>query len=391
MVTFNTPFKPTDVGYKEERLEVLNDLFQDMIEKDQIQAAGYCLARDGKVFSHASLGQLSFRHEDPRELLPDTIFRIASITKLFTAVAIFKLVEDGKIILHQKVGEFIEEFSHPPFNEISVANLLSHTSGLQPDPNCFENPYYMTQWDHIANGFKNGEDNWIKSALRSGMRTKPDVEWAYSSFGFVILGEIITRVSGMFVHDYIEEYILKPCEMFDSGFDDRSKKIASRRMINNERVEEYIQKILSDTYESDKEEERWNKIPSTGGGLFSTTLDLIKFGTMLLQGGSYNGKHVISRKAIEKMTARVTSSNIKDFCWNAGGVERPYGLGPDLRGGLTTIYSNGTFMHEGAGACSLIIDPVEKMVAAYCVPFMYGGWHQRALYGASAVMWSGLE
>lgn len=384
MINFATPFLPSDVNYNEERLGILNNHFTKMIEAKELQAASYCLAREGKVFAHTALGKLCYREDDERAMQPDTIHRIASVTKLFCAVAIFKLVEDGKMRLDQPVGDFIDEFKAPPFDKINVAHLLSHTSGLVADWGCFDNKYFISPWGYIEHM---KDVNWIQASLSAGMRKKPGEEWAYCSFGFVILGEIVSRVSGVFVHDYIIENIVKPCEMKDTGFNP-SIEVLKRFAIRNERMEKHINLII----DGGKEEETiWDKIPSTGGGMYSTALDLCKFGTMLLNKGTYNGKRIIGRKAIEKMTALYTTPDIKDYCWNAGGVTREYGLGPDLRHNLASLYSKGTFFHEGAGGCCLMIDPIEKLVSVWFFPFVNDVWCAHAIHNATAIMWSGLE
>lgn len=384
MICFETPYTPAQVGYNADRLKVLDAHFQKMMDADEIIAAWYCLGRDGKIFAHNAMGKFSYRKDDTREVRPDTIQRIASITKLFTATAIFKLFEDGLLRLNQTVGEFIEEFSYPPFNKINIAHLLSHTSGMQPDPGTFDNRYFKSPWYFIEN--MKG-DNWIEAALSSGMRKEPGEEWAYCSFGYCILGEIITRVSGVRAEDYIVENIVKPCEMTDSGFDITEEQV-KRHFIINEEVEKEIQDFLAN---GPKSEGIWDKIPRTGGGMYSTTLDLYKFGTMLLNKGTYNGKRVIGRKAVEKMTEFYVTTEVRDYCWNAGGVYRQYGLGPDMRCNLASLYTKGTFFHEGAGAACLIVDPFEKLVAAWFVPWRNDKWCAHGLYNAAAIMWSGLE
>jgi len=150
MISFKTDFSPEEVSYEGSRLNVLDKFFEEQIEKKKIISANYCLARDGKLFANNAVGKLSFSEEDTRELRPDTIQWIASITKLFTSVAIWKLAEDGKLRVNQNVGEIIPEFSNKPFNDITIAHLLSHTSGLHPDGGCFENKYFVSPWDHIV-------------------------------------------------------------------------------------------------------------------------------------------------------------------------------------------------------------------------------------------------
>lgn len=387
MISLATDFTPEEIGYDEGRIEVLNQFFEDLIDKKKILSANYCLGRDGKFFANNAVGKLSFREEDTRELKPDTIQRIASITKLFAATAIWQLVENGKIRVSQRVGEIIEEFDAKPFYDITIAHLLSHTSGMYPDQGAFENKYFVSPWEFIDN---DKGKNWIAASLKCGMHKKPGEEWAYCSFGYVILGEIITRVSGQFANDYIIEHIVKPCGMTDTGFNFGRAEIVSRTNIPNERREEFINKILNGTHE-EEEDNFWNKIPGTGGAMYSTSYDLCRFGTMLLKGGCIDGTRVIGRKAIEKMTTFYTPPHIKDNCWGAGGVSRQYGLGPDMRCNDASIYTLGTFFHEGAGGCCLIIDPTEKLVAAWFIPYINDAWCPEPLFNAAAVIWSGLK
>ena len=391
MIIGAVPYTPEEAGYASERIEALNRHFKKLIDSEKLLGASYCLSRNGKVFALNSMGRLTSIEGDDRPLAPHSYNRIYSITKLFCAAAIFALAEEGMLTLNQRVGEFIEEFDVPPFNEITLAHLLSHTSGLKPDPGCFENPYEVYQWEHIGQDFDAGETNWIKSALKTPPRCKPGKEWAYCTFGFVILGEVITRVSGMFAHDYIKKRLLEPCDMRESGFMEMiTKEQASKLCIKRDNEAEMLNRIMKGSTQS-AEDIFWNSIPATGGGLFSTLEDLVRFGTMLMQGGLYNGKQVLGRKTIEKMSARYTTKDIKEYCYNFGGVERAYALGPDIRRNLYSIYTEGTYFHEGAGACCLMIDPFEKMVAAWFVPYNGTSWLSEALYNASAVIWSGIR
>ena len=391
MIIGEVPYTPEEAGYAPERIDALNRHFKKLIDSEKLLGASYCLSRDGKLFALNAMGKLSIIEGDDRPLTPYSYNIVYSITKLFCAAAIFALAEEGLLNLNQRVGEFIEEFDEEPFKEITLAHLLSHTSGLKPDPGCFENPYEVYQWGHIGHGFATGELNWVKSSLRTPPRCKPGQEWAYCSFGFVILGEVITRVTGLFAHDYIKQRILEPCDMKDSGFREMLTKEQAYKLCIKRQQEVEMVDSISKGGDLSAEEILWNRVPSTAGGLFSTLEDLVKFGTMLMQGGVYKGKQVLGRKTVEKMATRYTTKDIKEYCYNFGGVERAYALGPDIRRNLYSIYTEGTFFHEGAGACCLMIDPFEKMVAAWFVPYNGTTWLSEALYNASAVIWSGIR
>jgi serine-type D-Ala-D-Ala carboxypeptidase len=387
----------TEVGYDPSRLEAVNRHLKRLIDIRELQAASYCLSRDGKVFADNAIGRLTYKEDDARELRPDSIQWIASITKIITAAAVFKLVEDGFIRPNQSVGEILPEMSSPPFNTITIAMLLSHTSGLNPDDGCFENRHYKSPWDFIA---MMPDANWLEAGLSVGMRSKPGTEWAYCSFGFVILGEIITRVSGLDVHDFIRREIFEPCGMADTAFPwrlmakeedrDKGRALFARMAVRTEERERDIAAVSSGGT-GKKLDSPFVKVPGTGGGISSTASDLCKFGNMLMNGGTtFEGKRILGRKTVERMTELYTGPEIKDFCWGAGGVHRMYALGPDKRRTADSLYSPGYYYHEGAGGCALIIDPQERMVASWFVPFVDDVWRPAAIYGTGAVIWSGL-
>jgi len=389
--------KLADVGYDEKRLEVLNNHFQKLINDGEIQCATYCVSRKGKVFANGAIGKKSFRTEDNTPVQPDSIRWIASITKVFTAVAVMKLVEDGITRLDIPVGEILPQFNTPPYNGVTLFQLLTHTSGMYADGGCFDNKYQTNYWKMIEDAYKLCDEekkkdfDWLTAALGTignGFRVKPDTEWAYCSFGFVILGVVIEKLTGISAHKFIEDNICKPLGMNDTQFDLTPERI-KRFIVTDEEFEKYCKDFVSGNI---KEENKWIgeklKIPSTGGGLDSTAFDVNRFGNMMLFGGTFGGARILGRKAAEKMTSiAVTYPN---YCWGAKETERNYGIGFDMRGGPAFTFSDGTYMHEGAGACSLYIDPKEELVAAWIVPFAKEGWWSRALFNVQNIIWSGL-
>ncbi|MDR2965449.1 MAG: hypothetical protein LBU88_06710, partial [Treponema sp.] len=130
-------------------------------------------------------------------------------------------------------------------------------------------------------------------------------------------------------------------------------------------------------------------IPGTGGALNGTPYDLIRFGNMVLYGGTFDGVRVLGRKAVEKMTT--IAVDYPNYCWGSNEKQRFYGVGFDMRNGPAFTFSQGTYMHEGAGACSLYIDPKEELVAAWIVPFAKEGWWSRALFNVQNIIWSGIK
>lgn len=394
VINGKTDCKPAETGYDESRIEMLNKRFGEMIEKKIIHGASYCIAHKGRVIAHGAVGRNNGMNiEAPMK--PDTVFGIASITKTFTAAAIMQLIEDGYIRLATYVGEILPQFAQKPFNDITLWHLLTHTSGIYPDGGCFDEPTIKNQWSLINEAAKKwdrqGEFDWIRPALALGLRRPTGREWMYSSFGFTILGEVITRVSGRNAHDYIEEKIIKPLKLNDTGFY-HTPETAARAFFSGETQKVHFEKVASgERNERDGDGSVWDKIPETCGGLHSTVYDLVRFGNAFINGGRLDGARILGRRSVEKMST-VQLCGVPDYCWNANEPNRLYGIGFDIRHGLNFSYSDRTIMHEGAGASSLDIDLAEELAAAWFVPFDEGanGWSPEPLYNVQNIIWSGL-
>lgn len=386
--------KPMETGYDESRIEVLNKRLEDMLDRKVIHGAVYCISHKGKVIAHGSIGRNNGSGIDTA-MHPDTIFEIASVTKTFAATAIMQLVEDGFIRLDTNVGEILPQFAKKPFEDITLWHLLTHTSGLYPDGGCFPEAAPKSAWELVdaqAEKWDGKSDfDWISAGISPGLRRPIGAEWQYCSFGFAILGEVVTRVSGINVHDYIAERILRPLKMKDSGFYPTSENAARCFYWNSEQKEFFDKVTLGESNGHYDEGTVWGIIPNTAGGLCSTAYDLVRYGNAFIYGGRFDGARILGRKAVEKMST-VQLKGVPDYCWTAQEPNRLYGVGFDMRQGPAYSYSEGTIMHEGAGACSLDIDLKEELVAAWFVPFDEGanGWSAEPLYNVQNIIWSGL-
>ena len=164
--------------------------------------------------------------------------------------------------------------------------------------------------------------------------------------------------------------------------------MAKRAFVKHERHQKRLNEIIAGTYQENMDSV-WSKIPSTGGGLMSTTNDLIRFAHMMLGKGRLDGVRILGRKSVELMTTKQLH-NIPDYCWGANEPDRGYGLGFDMRQGYAHSYSVGTFMHEGSGTCSIDVDPVEELAVVWFVPFNKVDWVPEPLYNVQNIIWSGL-
>jgi CubicO group peptidase (beta-lactamase class C family) len=368
-----TDCSPQDVKYNPNTLDRLDEHFQGLIEKGTIQAAAYLLARDGKVFSHKSMGRKS-AFADKGEFLPDSLRPIASITKVFTTAALLQLMEQGKFFLHQPVSAFIKEFDTDMHRHITIFQLLTHTSGLKADPGNFFEPY-PEEWDNSVT-----KKNWIKKTLTGPLQFKPGTIWNYCSKGFNILAEIIARLSGMDYDRYIEEYIFKPLGMNSTFFfvpDKLKDKVSLVSEWNKERL-------------MFKREQMPSLSLFGGGGIISSLSDLWKFGQMMLNGGIFKGKRILGRKTVEA-AVKPQVKDIKAYNWQPRMFDDSF----NWTGGLCweinkhTFLSDGTYDHEGAEGAGLFIDPKENFIFVGFYPDPE--WHGEAWVSPLAIAWSGIE
>ncbi|MGN0696163.1 MAG: serine hydrolase domain-containing protein [Oscillospiraceae bacterium] len=389
-----TDCRPAETGFDESRIDVLNRRLGEMIDGRLIHGVSYCISHKGKVIAHGALGRNnSMGIESPMQ--PDTVFGTASITKTFTAAAIMQLVEDGYIRLNTPVGDILPQLAEKPFDRITLLHLLTHTSGLYPDGGCFSEAAPKDPWELIEAAAEkwdgSGEFDWISAGISAGLRRPTGSEWQYSSFGFALLGEVISRVSGMNAHDLIEERVIRPLKMTDSSFF-YTPETAAKGYIYDEEHKRYLDSVISGEINGrDGNGSVWDNIPDTAGGLHSTVYDLIRYANAYINGGRLDGARILGRKSVEKMSS-VQLHGIPDRCWGADEPERLYGIGFDIRRGPAYSYSDRTIMHEGAGASSLDIDLDEQLAAAWFVPFDEGanGWSAEPLYNVQNIIWSGL-
>ena len=292
-----------------------------------------------------------------------------------------QLVEAGKLSLGNPVCQFIEEFNTDMHRNINIMHLLTHTSGIAPDPGYFFEPYAWGWWDRLhaqeLQGYpEEHKVNWIKAMISGPVRNKPGKEWAYCTAGFTLLGEIISRVSGMECEQYIIEKIIKPLGLNNTFFDvpeDLHSRVCH--------THEWSEKRLS------TKEDRTGKPPRTGGGLYSTLHDLNSLGQMTLKKGFYNGEHILGRKSIEYMIKNHLRPNTPAFGWGSDNTDFHHGLGFNLT--LSDFMSPSTYNHEGAGRSMLYIDPEEDLVLSAFVP-SNNDWVAEAVVNTRSIVWSGL-
>ncbi|MOA13915.1 putative penicillin-binding protein PbpX [compost metagenome] len=197
----------------------------------------------------------------------------------------------------------------------------------------------------------------------------------YSSAGYAILGEIITRASGKRYEQYVMDEIVRPLGMNRTFFDVPEELQAELCIINEYEASRLNRGDM--TYIP----------PRAGGGLYSTLWDLFRFGQMLLNGGTLDGVKVLSRKSVEKLSGNALDGGINAFCWGGRIESMIHGIGAALTGPGEWI-AEGTFGHEGAGRCKLLMDRKNQAVIVFFVP-SNTDWCPESMVGTQNIIGSG--
>ena len=388
---------PESVGMSGERLKKIDGLVDDYVKNRWVAGATAIVVRNGKIVYYKGLGFDDIDKRSPMKR--DAICRIASQTKAITSVAVMMLYEDGKLLLDDPVSKYIPEFKDvrvldkfnpadssyttvPAKREITIRDLLTHTSGIgyAQIGSKEMNAIYAKAGviggigvDRVMLGDK------MKILAKMPLFNQPGEKWTYG-LSVDLLGWLVEIISGMSFDQYLSKNIFVPLGMKDTYFYLPKEKYSRLAMLYTEDSTHHIIKapehenINGDFYRD------YPNTPGTyfsgGGGLSSTAYDYAIFMQMLLNGGEYNGKRILSRNTIRMMTM----NQIGDLSLG----DNKFGLGfavvTEKASGTSTPESVGSFSWGGMFSSSYWIDPKEKIVAQLFLqlyPNSHGDIHNR--------------
>jgi CubicO group peptidase (beta-lactamase class C family) len=386
---------PEKNGFSAERLARIDKIVQQYIDSGWINGAIGLVARNGQIVYHKGLGFDNKAAGKP--MTKDVIFRIASQTKAITSVGVMQLVEQGKILLDDPISKYIPAFRKPrvleKFNkadssftsipakkEISIRELLTHTSGIGyaqiGDP--------VTTAIYAKAGVVGGIGVQAGMTLSTNMLAlaklpllhQPGEKWTYG-LNTDLLGYLIEVVSGMSLDAYFKKNIFEPLGMSDTYFYLPKEKQARLAMLH---TEDSLKRAIpmpavirvNGQFDRDYPNTVGGSFYSGGGGLASTALDYAKFMQMLLNGGDYNGKHIISKASLRLMT----TNQIGNLSRNPQ-KDVKFGLGFELVTASNygqSYVSMDSFFWGGMFSSTYWIDPREKIVAQFVLQ-MYPSSH----------------
>jgi len=323
---------------------------QPFVDSNTLAGAVTVVATKEKIVSLETVGYADIAAKAPMK--EDTLFWIASMSKPITGAALMILVDEGKVNIDDPVEKYLPEYKNQvmiekkenqvfvrkPARVITVRDVMSHTSGLP----------FMSRIESKIDSYTLSESA-ISYAL-TPLTHEPGSKWVYSNAGINTGGRIIEVVSGMPFDQFVEKRLFIPLGMKDTTFwpsESRLKQLAKCYKPNaakNGLEETPIQYFTYPLHERKRH-------ICPGGGYFSTARDVATFGRMVLNGGEFDGKRIISEASIKVMTSKQT-----------GTVENGYGLGWACENKPT-----GGFGHGGALATDLWIDPQQGLVMVYLV------------------------
>jgi uncharacterized protein YbbC (DUF1343 family)/CubicO group peptidase (beta-lactamase class C family) len=339
---------PPVAGFDMERLARVDGLVRDAIAEGKLPGAVILVGRGNRTVYQKAIGRRAVVPADEAMTL-DTIFDLASLTKVVaTATSVMMLVEEGKVRLNDRVSVFIPEFARYGKDGITIRHLLTHTSGLRPDLD-------------LADAWT-GSVTAVALAIEEVPTSAPGERFVYSDINFLLLGDIVRRVSGQPLDRFALARIFGPLGMRDTMFTPPEPLRA--RIAPTEGCTPYgwpcdgpDMRMLRGTVH-DPTARRMEGVAGHAG-LFSTAADLAIFCRMLLGGGEVNGVRVLSPLAVARMVAPSMPSgerNVRGLGWDLDSV---YSVN---RGELLPL---GSFGHTGFTGTSLWIDPATGVFVVF--------------------------
>jgi CubicO group peptidase (beta-lactamase class C family) len=371
--------KPESVGLSSERLERIATTVQTDIDNKRIAGAVTLVIRHGKVAWFKAQGMAD--REAGKPMSTDAMFRICSMTKAITSTAAMMLYEEGKFLLDDPVSEYLPEFKGmkvlvkpakgepytiPATKEITIRDLLRHTSGMTYNWNEDLGPMYEKA--DVASGLVQYDGTIADSTKRLAglpLLFNPGEKWEYS-LSVDVLGRLIEVVSGKPLDEFFRTRIFEPLGMKDSYFFPPENKLDRLATAYTYYPDKGLNRFPdtpiregSFVYSADYPSKGSKKLFSGGAGLVSTAMDYARFCQMMLDDGKLGNTRLLSRKSVELMTHDQLGKISPDQGFGLGfgieGVKEP----------LSELGSPGAFAWGGFFYTMFSIDPKEQMIVVF--------------------------
>ena len=321
---------PATIDPKDARRSATIDrLLERAISEHMIEGGVAVVGNHNGILSTTARGRLNSAAGAP--LISDrTIFDLASLTKVIaTTPAVMKLLDQGRIALSDPLSRWFPEFADPGHQEITILSLLTHTSGL----------------DDVGVSSDQPMQSAIRKAAAEKYRSRPGSHFHYADINFILLGELVRRVSGETLNAFCQEQIYAPLGTSETMF------LPPKDLVG------CIAPTASGESCGIVQDQNARRLGGVAGhaGLFSSAYDLSRFARMILGRGMLDDRRILSEQIITQMTSPYVSNN--------GAVMR--GLGWDMNSAFSapkgSLFSQASFGHTGYSGSSIWIDPQQDL------------------------------
>lgn len=376
---------PEQVGLSQERLNRIRPAMERDIAEGEMAGGVGLIARRGKIAYFDTWGMAD--REANKPMAKDSIFRMYSMTKAVTGVAVMTLYEDGRFSLRDPVSKFLPEFKNtkvvveqrdssvgkniyytvPADREITILDLLRHTSGLNYTGPRDEHGELMYRKAGVGNP-ENPLAEMIRRLASVPLVHQPGTIWDYS-YSIDVLARLVEVVSGQPIDQYFEEHIFKPLHMVDTGYYVPEEKWKRLAVLYTPSPGAPVKRSTGPAQDSYKKKP---VLMMGGAGLVSTAMDYARFVQMLLNGGQLEAARILSPKTVDLMRSNQLGdipsvNNVNGRVGYGFGLTFAVNLGIDKTG---TIGSKGEYNWGGAAGTAFWIDPQEQMIGVFMVQVM---------------------
>ncbi|AND42796.1 serine hydrolase [Cytobacillus oceanisediminis 2691] len=331
------PGSAAGAGMVQQPLNEIDPLMEEMISEGVMPGAVTFVARRGHIVKHDSYGY-SYRYTDdkfteaqnPIEMTEDTIFDLASISKIFTTTAAMILYDDGRFQLDDPVAKYIPEFAENGKENVTIRQLMTHTSGF-------------TAWIPLYSQGSSRDDR-MQIVFKHPLANEPGEAYTYSDLNMITLGAIIERLSGQSLDEFVKKRITNPLGMKDTMYN--PPESLKHRIAATEYQPAIGRGIV---WGEVHDENAWSLDGVAGhAGVFSTASDLAKLAHMYVNDGRYGGKRILKEETVKMLI----QNQIPQFPGN------DHGLGWELgQGWFMDALSEGTSLgHTGYTGTSIVIN-----------------------------------
>ena len=256
LLLFVVAFLTATNAFAQQNVKKIDGLLKQYYDYGQFNGS-ILVAEKGKIIYEKGFGMANMEWAIPNQ--PDTKFRIASVTKQFTATLILQLVEEGKIKLNGKISEYLTDYRKDTGGKVTIHQLLKHTSGI---------PDYTHRPDFSAEISRNPYSvaDFVQKYASGDLEFEPGSKFSYSNSGYSLLGAIIEKVTGKSYETVLTERILKPLGMTNSGYDNYSPLLQKRASGYQKTPDGFVNAAYLDM-----------SIPYAAGSIYSTVEDLFKW------------------------------------------------------------------------------------------------------------------